>query len=91
MMAQELNVDPIITKLIKINEEKHIAINELKGRIDGVGTKNQFLLEMLNSYVIESRSSNVNNKFNAYEINLDKLVRRIDMLESNLNQYVQNK
>ena len=86
-MAQELHVDPIITKLLKLVEEKDNKINELKGRIDGVGTKLQYLLERLNISVVESRISSVNNNFNAYEIKLDKLVRRLDILEQNLNQY----
>jgi hypothetical protein len=91
MMAEELKVDAIITKLIKINEEKDNAINELKGRIDGVGTKIQFLLERLNISVVESRISSVNHNFDAYEIKLDKLCRRLDLLEQNLNQYFRNK
>ena len=86
-MAEELKVDPIITLLIKINEEKDNKINELKGRIDGVGTKLQYLLERLNISVVESRISSVNHNFDAYEIKLDKLVRRLDILENNLNQY----
>ena len=81
-MAQELHVDPIITKLLKLVEEKDNKINELKSRIDGVGTKLQYLLERLNISVVESRISSVNNNFNAYEIKLDKLVRRIDILEN---------
>ena len=90
-MAQDLKVDPIMTKLIKINEEKDNAINELKGRIDGFSTKIQFMLERLNISVVESRISSNNNNFDAYEIKLDKLVRRIDLLENNLNQYFRNK
>ena len=90
-MAQELHVDPIITKLLKLVEEKDNKINELKGRIDGVGTKLQYLLERLNISVVESRISSVNHNFDAYEIKLDKLVRRIDILENNLNQYFRNK
>ena len=90
-MAQELHVDPIITKLLKLVEEKDNKINELKSRIDGFSTKIQFLFERLNISVVESRISSVNNNFNAYEIKLDKLVRRIDILEQNLNQYFRNK
>ena len=90
-MAQDLKVDPIMTKLIKINEEKDKAILELKGRIDGFSTKIQFLLERLNISVVDSRISSVNNNFNAYEIKIDKLVRRLDILEQNLNQYFRNK
>jgi hypothetical protein len=91
MMAEELKVDAIITKLIKINEEKDKAILELKSRIDGVGTKIQFLLERLNISVVEGRISSVNHNFDAYDIKLDKLVRRLDLLEQNLNQYFRNK
>ena len=90
-MAQELHVDPIITKLIKINEEKDICINELKGKIDGVGTKIQYLLERLNISIVESRMSAVNNNFDSYELKIDKISRRLDILEQNLNQYFQNK
>ena len=86
-MAQDFQVDPIIMQLKQIIEEKDKAILELKGRIDGVGTKLQFLLEKLNSNVIESRLSYVNNGYDAYEIKLDKLCRRIDLLEQNLNQH----
>ena len=86
-MAQEPQVDHIIMELKTIVEEKNKSIDLLRGRIDGVGTKLQFLLEKLNSNVIESRLSNVNNNYDAYELKLDKLVRKIDILEQNLNQY----
>jgi len=50
------------------------------------------LLERLNISIVESRISNVNNNnFSSYEIKIDKLVRRIDILEQNLNQYFRNK
>ena len=90
-MSDELKVEPIITKLLKLVEEKDDKINELRGRIDGVGTKLQFLIERLNISVVESRISNANNNFESYEIKIDKLVRRLDILESNLFQYFQNK
>ena len=86
-MAQVPDVDKYIMELKTIIEQKDVAILELKSRIDGVGTKLQFLLEKLNSNVIESRLSYVNNGYDAYETKLDKLVRRIDILEQNLNQY----
>jgi len=91
-MAEEIHVEPIITKLLKLVEEKDKAILELKSRIDGVGTKLQFLLERLNISIVESRISNVNNNnFESYEIKIDKLVRRLDLLENNLFQYFRNK
>ena len=86
-MCEEPQVDHIIMQLKQLIEEKDKSILALKSRIDGVGTKLQFLLEKLNSNVIESRLSNVNNNYDAYELKLDKLVRRIDLLEQNLNQY----
>ena len=85
-MAQELHMDPIKMELIKLIEQKDVAINQLKSRIDGVGTKLQFLLERLNSSAVESRLQSVNDNYDAYEIKLDKLVRRIDILENNMNQ-----
>ena len=91
-MAEEIHVEPIITKLLKLVEEKDIAINQLKSRIDGVGTKLQYLLERLNISIVEGRISNANNNnFESYEIKIDKLCRRIDILEQNLNQYFRNK
>ena len=81
-MGEELNVDEVRSKLIKLIEEKDKSINALKGRIDGVGTYLRFLIERLNISVIESRVSNVNNNFDSYDIKLDKLVRRIDLLEN---------
>ena len=73
-MAQEIHVDAIITKLLKLVEEKDKAILELKSRIDGVGTKLQFLLERLNISIVEGRISNANNNnFESYEIKIDTI------------------
>ena len=94
-MSEEPHVDEIITKLIKLIEYIYIyiyiSILELRSRIDGVGTKLQFLIERLNKSVLESRIVNVNNNFDSYEIKVDKLVRRLDLLENNLNQYFRNR
>ena len=76
---------------MKLVEEKDKSIHELTSRIDGVGTKLQFLMERLNISVIESRLGNVNNNFDSYEIKVDKLVRRINVLENDLNQYFRDK
>ena len=87
-MAQVPDIEPIIMELKQMVEYKDDAILELKSRVDGVGTKLQFLLEKLNSNVIESRLGNDNiNNYNVYELKLDKLVRQIDILENNLNKY----
>ena len=85
-----INYQLVIETYGKLNEEKNNAINELKGRIDGVGTKIQYLLERLNIYVVESRMSAVNNNFDSYELKIYKLVRKIYILEQNLNQYFQS-
>ena len=65
-MAQVPQVDKYIMELKTIIEQKDVAILELRSRIDGVGTKLQFLLEKLNSNVIESRLSYVNNNYDVY-------------------------
>ena len=86
-MCEEPKVDKYKMQLKQLIEEKDKAILELKSRIDGVGTKLQFLIERLNSNIVESRLGHVNNNYDAYELKLDKLVRRIDILENNLNKY----
>ena len=87
-MAQEPKIDPIIMELKQLVEQKDKSILELKSRVDGVGTKLQFLLERLNNNIIESRIGNDNiNNYNVYELKLDKLVRQIYILENNLNKY----
>ena len=87
-MCEEPKIDPIIMELKKLIEEKDKSILELKSRIDGVGTKLQFLIERLNHNIVESRIGNDNiNNYNVYELKLDKLCRRIDLLEQNLNKY----
>ena len=86
-MAQVPEVDDYIMELKTIIEQKDVAILELKSRIDGVGTKLQFLLEKMNCNIVESRLQSVNNNHDAYELKLDKLCHRIDNLENNLNRY----
>ena len=86
-MCEEPQVDQYIMQLKQLIEDKDKAILALRARIDGVGTKLQFLIERLHSNVIESRLGHVNNNYDAYDIKIDKLCRRIDLLENNLNQY----
>ena len=45
------------------------------------------LLERINYNLVSGQVSSVEDNFGSYEINIDELVRRIDLLESNLNQY----
>ena len=86
-MCEVPKIDPIIMEFKSLVEQKDKSILELKSRIDGVGTKLQFLLERLNNNIIESRLRLNNNNYDSYEIKIDKLVRRIDLLEQNLNKY----
>ena len=45
------------------------------------------LLERIKSNLVESQISGVDDNFGSHEIKIGKLVRRIDLLEFNLNQY----
>ena len=90
-MCEVPKIDPIIMEFKSLVEHKDRSILELKSRIDGVGTKLQFLIERLNHNIVESRIGNDNiNNYNVYELKLDKLVRQIDILENNLNKYVKS-
>jgi len=89
-MCEAIQVDPIITQLIKLVEEKYIAIKELGGKIKGYSTVTQFLLERLNHNIVEARIQFASNDFNSFEIKVDKLCNRIDMLEQKL-LYLYNK
>ena len=60
------------------------SINELKGRIDGVGTVIKFLLERMNNNIVESRIMTASNGFKSVENKVDKICCRLDMLENEL-------
>ena len=45
----------------------------------------RLLLEKVNSNIVESQVPGVEDKLDYYEHKIDKLVRRIDLLETNLN------
>ena len=83
-MCEELNQNEVILTLMKLIEEKHKSINELKGRIDGVGTVIKFLLERMNNNIVESRIMTASNDFNSFENKVDKICCRLDMLENKL-------
>ena len=46
------------------------------------------LLERIHYNIVENQTSSVEDKFGYYELTIDKLARRIELLESNLNHYV---
>ena len=83
-MLEELNQNGVILKLMKLVEEKGKSINELKGRIDGVGTVIKFLLERMNNNIVESIIMTASNDFKSFEHKVDKICIRLDMLENKL-------
>ena len=83
-MLEELNQNEVILTLMKLIEEKDKSINELKGRIDGVGTCLRFLLERMNNNIVEGRIMTASNDFKSFENKVDKICHRLDMLENKL-------
>ena len=73
--------------LLKVIEDKDIAIKELNKQLTGYYTCTRVSLEQINYNIVSGQTSSVGDNFDSYEINVDKLVRRIDLLENNLNQY----
>ena len=80
-------MDETTLNLLKVIEDKDIAIKELSNQLTGYYTCTRVLLERINSNLVESQISGVDDNFGSYEIKIGKLVRRIDLLEFNLNQY----
>ena len=83
-MGEELNQIEVILKLMKLIEEKYTSINELKGRIDGVGTCLRFMLERMNNNIVENRIMTASNDFKSFEHKVDKICHRLDILENKL-------
>ena len=79
-MCEKLNKHEIILKLMKPTE--NTLINELKGRVGGVGTVIKFLLERMNNNIIESRIMTASNDFKSFENKVDKICNSLDMLEN---------
>ena len=82
-MGEELNKNEVVSKLMKLIEDKYKSINELKGRID-VGTCLRFLLERMNNNIVESRIMTASNDFKSFEHKVDNICYRLDMLENKL-------
>ena len=83
-MAEPINVDPMISKLIQLIEENDKSISESKGRLDGVGTVFKFMLEMINDNIIESLLTSASNDFTCSKQKLIKTCNRIYMFEHNI-------
>ena len=89
-MCEAIQVDETILKLLKLVEEKDKAIKELSGKVEGYSTVTKFLLERLNHNLVEARIQFACHDFNSFEIKVDKICNRIDMLEQKLI-YLYNK
>ena len=88
-MAEPLEVDPTISKLIQLIEENDNAIRESKGRIDGVGTVVLFI-EQINGTIIKTQMKFGSNDFNSFEAKVDQVANIIDMLETNIMHLFSN-
>ena len=89
-MCEAIQVDGTILKLLKLVEEKDKAIKELSGNIEGYSTVTNFVLERLNHNLVETRIQFASNNFKSFEIKVDKICHRIDMLEQKLLQIYSN-
>ena len=69
-------------------EDKDMSIKELSKQLTGYYTVTRVLLDKIIYNIVSGQTSSVGDKFDSYEIKVDKLVRIIDLLESNSNQYV---
>ena len=81
-------MDETTLKLPKVVEEKDDSVKELSKRLEGYYAVTRVLLEEISHNLVSSRTSTVGDNFDSHDIGIDKLVRRIDLLENNLNQYV---
>ena len=89
-MTEPLDVDPTISKLIQLIENKNDAIRELQGRIDGNCTCIKFILEQINGNIIETQIKFGSNDFNSFEANIHKHASIIDMLETKIMHLLSN-
>ena len=80
-------MDETSLNLLKVIGETSISIKELSNRLEGYHTCTRVLLEIISSNLVSGQVSSDEDNFGSYEIKVDKLVRRIDLLENNLNRY----
>ena len=86
-MDDYMKPNETILNLLKLIEDKDVSIKQLSNKLEGYCTCTIFLLERINSNIVESQLSDVDSNFDSCEIEIDKLVRRVDLLEPNLSQY----
>ena len=79
-------MDQTTLKLLKVIEDKDIAIKELSKQLTGYYTCTRVLLEQ-NSNLVSGQTSSAGDNSGSHGIKVGKLVRRIDLPENNLNQY----
>ena len=75
-------------KLLKVLQDKDLAVEALARKLEGYGTCTRFLLERINSNIVEIQISDAGSNFDYYEVHIDKLVRRLNLLEDNVKQLV---
>ena len=85
-MDDALKLDANTLKLSKVIQDKDLAVEALARKLEGCTTCIKLLLERTISNIVEHQISGVDSNFDSYEIKVDKLVRRIDLLESNSHQ-----
>ena len=90
-LAEPLEVDPIISKLIQLIDDKDHAIREFKGIIDGNCTCIQFIIEQINGQIIETQMTIGSNDLNSFEATVDKIANIIDMLETTIMHVLSNR
>ena len=81
-------MDETTLKSLKVIEDKYIAIEELSNRLEGYYKVTIHVLERINYNIVENQISSVEDNSGSYEIKADKFIRRIDLLETNLNKYL---
>ena len=82
----ELKRDEATFKLLKVIEEINTAIKMLSNKLEGYYIRTRFLLDKINSNLIENQVPGVDGNFDYYVHKNNKIDRIIDLLESNLNQ-----
>ena len=68
---EDLKLDANTLKLLKVIQDKDLAVEALARKLEGYNTCLWFLLERINSNVFEHQISGVDSNFNSYDIKLD--------------------
>ena len=79
-MDDALKIYANTLKRLKVTQVQDLAVEALARKLEGYNTCTRFLLERINPNIVDNQISSVDSKF--------ELVRRIALLEPNLNQLV---